>query len=298
MVEFKGYVAAFCATAAIAMYPQSSIAAPACEGAELVSSGKLVVAYPGDMPMTMLKDGRLSGIDGDIVRRIAERLGFELEPMLMEWSALIESVKSRRADMMISSVGWTEARSRVMAMTDPIYYTGALMTQREDEAVTMLDQLADKSVGTIQGFSWIPELKAVATDLKLYDTSETAMRDLSAGRVDVLFLDPMLAQYATTQNPDLKFRSVAVAEPFDEKRPGLTSKYNIVIGLSQQAPKLMECVNAAIREQWSTCENRKILESYGFGDESWMTPPETNPRNGIDRDADWLSPALGDCKES
>lgn len=295
MRAVKKYMASIFFVLTVAASPHNAFAQQACDGAELVESGKLIVAYPGDMPMTTLRDGKLAGTDGDIVNQIAERLGLQVEPQLIDWSGLIESVKARRADMMVSSVGWTKARTEAMAMTDPIYYTGALMTQRKSDNVTKLDQLADKRVGTIQGFSWIPELKAINSGVKLYDTSESAVRDLAAGRVDVLFLDPMLAQYATTANPNLDFKSIPVTDPFESNRSGLTSKYHTVVGMSNDAPKLSECVNEIIRDMWKACENKKILAAYGFGDDLWFTPPTVQLRNGVDRDADWTSPELGTC---
>jgi len=295
MHSVKNYLASVCFALAVTGVPHTASAQQACEDAELVESGKLIVAYPGDMPMTTLKEGKLAGTDGDIVNHIADRLGLQVEPQLIDWAGLIESVKSRRTDMMVSSVGWTKARTEAMAMTDPIYYTGALMTQRKADNVTKLEQLAEKRIGTIQGFSWIPELKAINPDVKLYDTSEAAVRDLAAGRVDVLFLDPMLAQYATTTDPSLDFKSIAVTDSFDPKRSGLTSKYHTVIGMSKEAPKLSECVNAIVRDMWRTCENRKILATYGFGDDLWFIPPTVKLRNGVDRDAVWASPELGIC---
>ena len=289
----KGLAGACSAAALIAFSAQTAWAAGTCEGAELIKPGKLVVAYNGDMPGTGTKDGKLIGIDGEIMNYVAEKIGLEVEPALMEWAAEIESVKARRVDVMHGMMGWTQARTEVITITNPIYYAGALMTQKVGGGINKVDDLKDKRVATMQGFGWIPELKSVNPDLILYETSDAALRDLVAGRIDVLFADPPLIQWVQTQNPDWKLESLPVASPYDANMPSITGKYQVVIGMSKEAPKLEKCINDAINELWETCANLKIAASYGFGDKFWFAPPGENPRVGVDRDADWKYPQLG-----
>jgi polar amino acid transport system substrate-binding protein len=272
-----------------------SFAQSTCDGAETVNPGVLYVAFNGDMPGTSLRDGQLAGIDGEIMMAVAERLGIPVEPQLMEWAAEIESVKSGRVDAMHGMMGWNAARTEVIAMSDPIYFAGALMTQRSGEGITSMDQLPGLRLGTGQGFGWVPELQRIDPDLRLYDTSDAAVRDLVAGRVDVLFLDPPLIQFLATQQPDLPIESIPVTDPYDPEFPDTTGKYQVVFGLSLDAPNLMRCVNDAIAEIWASCTNYEIASSYGFSDRYWFTPPTENPRAGADRPADWAYPQLGSC---
>ena len=98
---------------------------------ELVKPGSLVVAYNGDMPGTGVKDGKLIGLDGEVMQAVGESLGLKVEPQLMEWAAEIESVKGRRVDAMHGMMGWNEPRTKVINITDPIYYGGAVIAQKE-----------------------------------------------------------------------------------------------------------------------------------------------------------------------
>ncbi|NKL21265.1 transporter substrate-binding domain-containing protein [Rhizobium leguminosarum bv. viciae] len=273
----------------------NAYAASACEGAELVQDGKLLVAYNGDMPGTGLKDGKLIGIDGKIMNKVAEKLGVTVEPQMMEWSAEIESVKSRRVDIMHGMMGWTEQRTKAITMTDPIYYGGLLFTQKKGTGIDDFAKLKGKRVGTLQGFGFVPELKEIGVDLRLYDTSDAAIRDLSAGRVDVLILDPPLIQYTTFKQPDLGFESLPIKEQWDLKRPSLTDKYQVVFGLSLEAPKLAGCINEAIADLWKSCGNLQAASEFGFSDRFWFTPPSQSPRRGVDRAQDWAYPKLGSC---
>src|SRR4029079_18158394 len=42
-----------------------------------IESGKLTVAFNGDLPMTSLQDGEIVGMDGEMISLIAGKLGLE-----------------------------------------------------------------------------------------------------------------------------------------------------------------------------------------------------------------------------
>lgn len=265
---------------------------------ELVKPGSLLVAYNGDMPGTGVKDGKLIGLDGELMQWIGEQLGLKVEPVLMEWAAEIESVKSRRVDVMHGMMGWLEARTKIINMTDPIYYVGATIVQKKSSNWKSLADLKGKTIATMQGFASVDQLKAVPdTTLALYDTSDAAIRDLLAGRIDALFADPPVAQYTMQQNPDWEIHALPINEPFDPKYSILTGKYNVVYGLSKDAPNLLAGFNQKIGELWAGCLNMKTAAKYGLGDPSWFKPGTINDRAGKDRPADWKPPTLADgCK--
>lgn len=275
----------------------AAMAAIACENPELIKPGTLIVAYNGDMPGTGSKDGKLIGIDGEIMNWVAEQLGLTVEPSLMEWAAEIESVKARRVDIMHGMMGWTKPRTEVITITDPIYYAGALMTQKKGKNISTLDQIKDVKLATIQGFGWIPELKAINPNLQLYDTSDAALRDVVAGRIDVLFADPPLIQWVQTQNPEWELESLPVDAAYDPEKPSITGKYQVVFGMSKEAPNLEKCINEAIAELWKQCGNLTIASKYGFSDKFWFSPPTENPRIGVDRQEGWTYPELGSCPQ-
>jgi ABC-type amino acid transport substrate-binding protein len=292
---FTRRLCGFAASAALAAAVALGGTVPAsASDLELVKDGKLTVGFNGDMPGTGWQDGGLIGIDGEIMMWVIDELGLEVEPALMEWAALIASIQARRIDVMHGMMGWTEARTEVIAITDPIYYAGANISQRSDTSWSRLEDLEGKSIATIQGFGWIPELRELDADLALYDTSDAAVRDLLAGRVDAVFLDPPLAQWVAHRNPDWDMHSVPIENEFDPEMPTLTGKYMVVFGYSKEAPELGEALNAAIAKLWETCTNIKIAEEYGFADRFWFTPPEIDARAGVDRPEDWEPPTLPD----
>ena len=285
--------------AAVAAFALSTLTSPAIAGdLEVIEAGKLNVAFNGDMPGTSYENGRLIGLDGELMHLIADGLGLEVVPNLMEWAAEIQSVKTGRVDIMHGMMGWNDQRIKVINISDPIYYGGANITQSKATSWSTIKELEGRTIATIQGFGWIDQLKAIdGATLKLYDTSDAAIRDLLAGRIEALFADPPLIQYAISKNPDWDIHAVGVNQPFDEKYGLLTGKYNVVFGLNQNAPELLAAINAEIAKIWANCTNRDVAKKYGLGAPSWYDPGSLNLRAGVDRPADWKQPTLPDsCK--
>ncbi len=271
----------------------AGISATAAE-LETVKPGKLVVAFNGDMPGTSWKNGKLVGLDGEIMQWIADSLGLEVEPAQMEWSAEIESVKSGRVDIMHGMMGWTAQRSKIMNISDPIYYAGTRINQRKSTNIMTFKDLEGKRIAQMTGTAAVKEVKQIpGVKQMLHDTLDSALRSLLDGRVDVAFIDSQSVQYAIKKNPDWDIKQTSFNEPYNEKFPNMTAKWNVVYGIRKEAPNLAKAINEKIAELWATCQNRKIAESYGLGEDWWFTASEINLRAGVDRPSGWKQPSLG-----
>ena len=265
----------------------------AAQPLETIGKGTLTIAFPGDMPGTGYRDGKMIGYDGEVLQRVADALKLTVQPSLMEWSGTIVSIQSGRADIMAGTMGWTEQRARIMALSDPIHYFKNGITQADKNNWSRLKDLEGKKVGTITGFSFIPELRKISgLQLALYDTSDAAVRDLLAGRLDAVIGDPPVMQYAISHNPQwhVKFNAFTEASP---DFPLLTGLGQVVFGINKENTSLAKAVNAEIAKLWQSCELRKIGKTYGLVQDVWYLPDGKNMRAGVDRPVDWKPPS---CK--
>jgi ABC-type amino acid transport substrate-binding protein len=291
---FDGVMTLGAGVAALVLAVASANAAPP----QTIEPGKLHVALNGDMPMTGIKDGKLIGTDGELMVLIADRLGLEVVPHMMEWSAEIQSTKQGKVDIMHGAMGWIEARSQIMLLTDPIYYFGTLLAQKKDTNWSTFEDMKGRSVATVSGFTLVPELKEVEGigEVKLYDTTDGALRDLIAGRVDMAILDPPLMQLAIQENPDWNLHQVPL-QPEPDKYPIMSQVYNVIFGINPEEKELHDAFNQEIAKIWADCTNVQVMGKYGLGDKSWFTPPPQgeNLRNGVDRPKDWVAPNGDHC---
>ena len=252
-----------------------------------VNPGVMTVAINGDMPMTNVKDGKLIGTDGEMIAAIAAKLGLGVKPALMEWSATIESVKTGRTDIMLGNMGWTPTRAQVMCITDAIYYAGTFVTMKKDMKFTQsvgIEDMKGHTIGTVTGFTIVPEMKQVpgTTEVKLYDTSDGCIRDVTAGRLDFAILDAPTVDYLILQNPGWGLKQIPIRPNPDF--PQITSKQHTVMGMNMDNHDLFDAVNRGVKWLWGSKKNAESLAKYGVKNPDYLVPPAKNPRIGVDRD--------------
>lgn len=285
-------------TAAAAIAGAMTFSTAQADPPKTIEPGTLTVGINGDMPMTSIKDGKLIGTDAGLLAVIAERLGLKVKPVQMEWSALIQATKQGKVDIMLGSMGYTDERTKIMLLTDPIYYFGTFLLQKKDTNYSTFADISGHKIGTVTGFTLVPELKSIPNvgEVKLYDTSDGVIRDLVAGRLDMAVLDPGLVQYALLQHPEWNLHQVAL-KPEPDKYPIMSTKYYSIMGIYSEEKELHDAINAEIAKAWANCDNVKSMAEYGLGDKAWFEPPSPNYR--IDRPKDWKAPTSPDsCFQS
>ncbi|MBD9375484.1 amino acid ABC transporter substrate-binding protein [Rhizobium sp. ARZ01] len=261
---------------------------------KLVEPGMLSVAITGDMPGLVVRDGKLVGYDGEILQIAADRLGLSVKPVPMEWSGAIAAVQTGRVDIIGGNVAWTEQRADALSLTDPTGYFQNGITAKRETGWHVLSDLEDKKVGSITGFSFLPELRRISgLELALYDSSDAAMRDLTTGRIQALVGDPPVIDYAISKNPGWGLSNL----PFTDNNPefplltGVGRQY--VFGLSKENKDLADALSAEIRKLWQTCEVKVIGRKYGNVSEANYAPSPKNFRAGVDRPETWKPPVCG-----
>jgi ABC-type amino acid transport substrate-binding protein len=267
-------------------------AAPAARAAmqpiKTLRPGYLTAACLGDMPLASVRDGKLVGTDFDMLQLIAERLELKLDVQQMQFSAVVEAVKSGRADWFGGNFSWTPIRAKLLLLTDPVFYTGAYVIMRKSEPFTTkltVANLKGRTIGTATGYSVVPDMKKVPgiVDVKLYDGTDSCLRDVVAGRLDFAVLDAPTIDYMIQQNPNWGLKQIPIA--FDAAFPSLTGKFASIWGVSPDKPELFDGLNQGIKWLWKTGQIKTILAKYGITNPDYLEPLPTDLRIGVDRDA-------------
>jgi polar amino acid transport system substrate-binding protein len=133
-------------------------------------------------------------------------------------------------------------------------------SQPFSESIAVAD-MKGYSVGSVTGFTIVPELKKVpgTTDVKLYDTTDACIRDVVVGRLDLAFLDAPTVAYLIQQNPSWGLKQVPLDQ--DSAFPILTTKQHTVFGLNGENSDLFDAVNAGVAWLWRTKLNAQLLTS-------------------------------------
>jgi polar amino acid transport system substrate-binding protein len=271
----------------------------AATGLDTIEQGKLKVAVQSYAPYTTVKGNRIEGLDGDIIHAVADKLGLEVQPQLTDFNGMLGGVQSRRVDITVGGVAWSEERQREGLFTDPPYYSPPAMGVHSGETYSTVDDLHGLRLGTVTGYVWVDSIKAIP-DAKLgaYPNANGVFDDLGSGRLDVGFLDPLLIINQQKARPDQKIETQYLEPPSDAQvkqhpeyeffRPYMTAFY-----LPKQAPKLEEAISKEIRAMYENGELAKLIEKYGGDPEQFLkaSPWMAAMRQGVDRPADWVPPS-------
>ena len=74
-------------------------------------------------PYELKKDGKVVGIDPDIMQAVADKLGMTLEIEDIAFDSLIPELESKKADVVAAGMTVTEDRKKNVLFSDP-YATG------------------------------------------------------------------------------------------------------------------------------------------------------------------------------
>jgi polar amino acid transport system substrate-binding protein len=186
----------------------------------------ITVATDGTWPPMEFVDpetGELVGFDIDLINRIAEEAGFEVEIQNTAWDGIFAGLGAGEYDAVISSVTITEEREETMDFSEPYINAGqVLIVQQSTSGVTTLDDLDGMSVGAQIGTTGaIAVQDHGGPELRTYDEIGLAVEDLANGRIDGVVADtPIAANYAL-QNDEYADTLKIVGEPFTEEQYGI-----------------------------------------------------------------------------
>jgi polar amino acid transport system substrate-binding protein len=109
-------------------------------------------AYPPQSELTA--DGTLVGFDIDVGTEIATRLGVEIAFETPSWDTIVAGSWNGRWDFSVGSMTITTEREKVVAFTEPYYYTPAQLAVLSDSTIASVADLAGKKVCAGQGTTY------------------------------------------------------------------------------------------------------------------------------------------------
>ena len=165
-------------------------------------------------------DSEPTGIDIEIAKAIAEKLGYEIEVVDIEFAQCIPGVQSGKYDFSAAGMTVTEERKQMVQFTDT-YATGIQsIIVPEDCEFTSLDDFVDANGSVKVGVqmattgdlytTWDYEDEGKGT-VDRYTTGAAAVQALLAGKVDCVVIDNEPAKNFVAQNEGLKILDTAYA---------------------------------------------------------------------------------------
>ena len=243
-------------TGSAAPAPTTSAAtseAGADEGYKLVKEGTLTMATNAYFPPYEYYDGQdIIGIDVDIAKAIADKMGLELKVEDMEFDSIITAVSTGKADLGLAGMTVTPDRQKNVDFSDS-YATGIQsVIVKEDSTITKIDDLQGKKIGV--QLSTTGDIYATddfgKDSVVQYNKGNDAVMALTQGQVDAVIIDNEPAKSYVEANKGLKILDTEYA----------TENYAACI--SKDNAGLTKAVNKALAELKADGTLQKIVDQY------------------------------------
>lgn len=255
-------VAALAATTVMLSHVAQAADCKPNEAIKTVEPGTLTIATFDFPPFDVPKDGAFTGVDGDIITPFAEKNCLKIATVLLDPAAVIQALSSGKADMSAGQWYRTEARTKVMDISNPLYLDQLGIFSKD--GFTKISQIEGKQVGTVQGYNWVADLqKVLGSNLKLYPTAVALAQDLAAGRVEVGIDSYAAGVYAQKEQGGYPGLKIVVGEPDERVRASIApAQTGFLFGKGN--PELTKLVNAYIDDLQAKTGVAAILTKYGF----------------------------------
>jgi len=211
----------------------------------ILKRGKLVVGMDVSdvryQPFEMKNaNGELSGFDVDLAQMMADELGVSLEIVQTGWDGIIPALINRKFDIIISGMGVTTERNKVINFSDPYYLSGKCLLIHIDN-IGIITSYRDLNRGDITVATafyndmainrYIPDASIIR-----YASDEEAVEDVLFGNADAYIADKARVAIYARMYPE---NTLALLTPFTYEP--------IAIGVRKGDPDFLNWINNFIR---------------------------------------------------
>ncbi len=210
-------------------------------------------------PYEYMENNEIVGIDAEISKAIAEKLGYELVIENVDFDSLIPGVQTGKYDFAAAGMTVTEDRLEQVDFTQS-YATGIQsIIVKEDSPIKTADDLFAEGASTKIGVqlattgdlycTWDIEDEGLGT-VERYNKGADAVMALTSGKVDCVVIDNEPAKVFVQNNPGLKILDTEYAVE------------DYAIAVSKDKPELLESINNALGELIADGTVKNIIEKY------------------------------------
>ncbi len=232
----------------------------------LREKGKIVVGSSNDAPFAYIDvtNDKFSGIDAEIMREIAKRLGIkDVEMKIVEWDSLILELNNKSIDIIADAMYITETRKEQVLFSDVWYKEADAVVIPADSSLSSMDDLKDCVVAaqtgsefltTVEGWKEAGKIKDVA----MYAEPDELLLAVNTGKVDACLVDDIIAFYIIENNKSLQLKLL----------PGYESEDEGMIGsaVRKDDPAFNQEINDTLNAMKDDGTLKKILEGFGLSE--------------------------------
>ena len=200
-------------------------------------------------------DGQPAGVDVDMGKLVADKLGVKYKVLDMDFGLLVEALKNGKGDMIAAGMTVTPEREEQVDFTDTYAQAGQAILVPADSTIAGADDLKKDGVTvTVQanttGDLYVQNDLGIASPLQFKNAVECASA-LAAGKADAAVIDDVAAK-ALVKTYDGKLKVL----------PELATKEDYAFAIAKGHEDLVEFINGVIEEAKADGTIDKLMEQH------------------------------------
>ncbi|MBR1921714.1 MAG: amino acid ABC transporter substrate-binding protein [Kiritimatiellae bacterium] len=225
-------------------------AAVVCGCAKTESDTVRMITEATFPPYEFLRGQEIVGIDVEICRAVADKLGKKFKCETVDFDSVIPAVISGKADLAAAGITITEDRKKNVDFSAPYVKTGIVVIYKKDNPFADKDQLKGKKVGVQAGTTSetfvTDELKQEPERAK---SPAEAVAALKSGRVDFVIADIDPAKNCVKGEESLALSDFITSEEY-------------AIAIKKGQGELLKVINETIAELKADGRLAKWIKDY------------------------------------
>ena len=201
-------------------------------------------------PYEFLRGHEIVGIDVEICRAIAQKLGREFSCETVDFDSVIPAVISGKADLAAAGITITEDRKKNVDFSVPYVKTGIVVIYKKSVGFTGPEQLKGKKIGVQGGTtSETYVLEELKQEPERSRSPAESVAALKSGRVEFVIADIDPAKNCVKGEPDLAISDFITSEEY-------------AIAIKKGQPELLKTINETIAEVKADGRLAKWIADY------------------------------------
>ena len=222
---------------------------------DLAEKDAIIVATSADNPpYEYIQDGKVIGLDIDVINAIGRELGKKVVIKNLDFPALLPSLSAHNVDLVIAALTMTEARKDHIDFSVGYASTAMAVMFKNSDNFKSLDDLHGKIIGVQSGSTWetyANELAIKFPDIRVRALANNLIlvEELKSGNVDAVIMEEMQVQ-KFEQNVQ-NMGSFAIADTKGEFAIALPKGSELTMVIDGAIKKLNESGELKnIKEKW------------------------------------------------
>jgi len=164
--------------------------------------------YPPFEYVDSEKSDEIIGFDIDLLNAIANKLGYEVDVIDMDFGSLIPGLQAGKMDLIMAGMTQNEERMEVVDFSVPYYESAQMLVTKSDSAIKSLEDLEGLTVGA--QISSTQELAAkqiqetIDIEVESRNRITEIIQEIKSNRFDAAVIEEVVSKELVSQNSDLK----------------------------------------------------------------------------------------------